>query len=95
MLKFLDFEILVLLVVLYNLYQVEAENVFLKTFKNLHKDPGPKGSPRARVETKWIEQKLDHFNEMDNRTWQMVRKGIKNENSFKLQKEDKTVFNKF
>lgn len=80
MLKFLGFEILVLLVVLYNLYQVEAENVFLKTFKNLHKDPGPKGSPRARVETKWIEQKLDHFNEMDNRTWQMVRKGIEREN---------------
>lgn len=91
MLKFQGFEILVLLVVLYNLYQVEAENVFLKTFKNLHKDPGPKGSPRARVETKWIEQKLDHFNEMDNRTWQMVRKGIKKENSFKkLQKENKT-----
>lgn len=77
MLKFLGIEILVLFIVLSNFYKAEAEHVFLRNFKNLHKDPGPKGFTRARVETKWIEQKLDHFNEMDNRTWQMVRKGSK------------------
>lgn len=57
----------------YKLNEVHAENVFTTAFTNLHKDPGPQETTRAHIETNWIEQKLDHFDEKENRTWQMVR----------------------
>ena len=53
--------------------QIKGDTVFFKALRNLHKDPGPHGFTRANVETKWIEQKLDHFDMKENRTWQMVR----------------------
>ncbi|XP_013105186.2 putative serine protease K12H4.7 [Stomoxys calcitrans] len=46
-------------------------NIFSRTFQELHEDPGPQASARAWVQTKWIDQKLDHFNESELRTWQM------------------------
>lgn len=39
---------------------------------NLHREPFYTSVKRSsRVETKWIEQKLDNFNPNDTRTWQM------------------------
>lgn len=39
---------------------------------NLHSEPFYTAHKRSsRVETKWIEQKLDNFNTSDARTWQM------------------------
>ncbi|XP_075144690.1 putative serine protease F56F10.1 [Haematobia irritans] len=46
-------------------------NIFSRTFQNLHEDPGPQTSTRTWVQTKWIDQKLDHFNDTEIRTWQM------------------------
>lgn len=55
------------------LTQVNA-NVFQQTFRQLHQEPPlPANQNRADVvQTLWIEQKLDHFNDADTRNWQMV-----------------------
>jgi len=47
-----------------------------RIFKRLHEEPPlPTTQNRAdEVQTLWIEQKLDHFNESETRTWQMVFK---------------------
>lgn len=50
---------------------------FRKTFNRLHQEPPPPPiSPSlgriARVETKTITQKLDHYDKNNNKTWQMV-----------------------
>lgn len=53
--------------------EIKDEPIFVKTLRNLHR--GPPELPvtkRANIVTEWIEQKLDHFNEEDTRTWQMV-----------------------
>ena len=46
----------------------------LKSF-NVNREPPvdktAKINPLEIVETKWIEQRLDHFNPQDRRTWQM------------------------
>jgi len=49
-------------------------NVFQQTFKQLHQEPPlPTNQNRADVvQTLWIEQKLDHFNDADKRSWKMV-----------------------
>ena len=56
--------------------QEETKNVpaFVKSLKNLYRGP-PKMevNKRANVETKWITQKLDHFDETNQNTWEMVR----------------------
>ena len=51
-------------------------SAFLKIFNELHQDPLATQSPvkRANVQTLWIEQKLDHFDENETRTWKMVGK---------------------
>ncbi|XP_064550582.1 putative serine protease K12H4.7 [Drosophila montana] len=48
-------------------------NIFQRTFNQLHGEPPvPANQNRAdEVQTLWIEQKLDHFNESETRTWQM------------------------
>lgn len=49
-------------------------NIFQRTFKKLHEEP-PLLTSQSRadeVQTLWIEQKLDHFDEAETRTWQMV-----------------------
>ncbi|KAM8704255.1 hypothetical protein ACLKA7_008799 [Drosophila subpalustris] len=48
-------------------------NVFQQTFRQLHQEPPlPANQNRADVvQTLWIEQKLDHFNDSDTRNWQM------------------------
>ncbi|EDW14838.2 LOW QUALITY PROTEIN: uncharacterized protein Dmoj_GI23098 [Drosophila mojavensis] len=48
-------------------------NIFERTFKKLHEEPYvPTNQNRAdEVQTLWIEQKLDHFNDSETRTWQM------------------------
>ncbi|XP_063697854.1 thymus-specific serine protease-like [Culicoides brevitarsis] len=50
-----------------------ALNGFSTNFRtNLHREPFYQSPVRSNaVETKWIEQKLDNFNESDSRTWQM------------------------
>lgn len=50
------------------------ESIFGHTFKQLHSQP-PVSANQNRadeVQTLWIEQKLDHFNVAETRTWQMV-----------------------
>ncbi|XP_030374872.1 putative serine protease K12H4.7 [Scaptodrosophila lebanonensis] len=49
------------------------DSIFKRTFQKLHEEP-PLPLKQARddtVETLWIEQKLDHFDENEIRTWQM------------------------
>ncbi|XP_030239775.1 putative serine protease K12H4.7 [Drosophila navojoa] len=48
-------------------------NIFERTFKKLHREPfDPINQNRDdTVQTLWIEQKLDHFDESETRTWQM------------------------
>ncbi|XP_030556353.1 putative serine protease K12H4.7 [Drosophila novamexicana] len=48
-------------------------NIFQRTFNKLHGEPPvPANQNRAdEVQTLWIEQKLDHFDESETRTWQM------------------------
>lgn len=49
-------------------------NIFQRTFQKLHEEP-PLLTSQSRadeVQTLWIEQKLDHFDEGETRTWQMV-----------------------
>ncbi|EDV98621.1 GH22290 [Drosophila grimshawi] len=50
-----------------------GDNIFQRTFKQLHGEPPlPANQNRADVvQTLWIEQKLDHFDESETRTWQM------------------------
>ncbi|XP_058979210.1 putative serine protease K12H4.7 isoform X1 [Musca domestica] len=51
-----------------------AENdpqAFLNIFNARHKEPGPQAKARANVVTSYIEQKLDHFDDKETRTWQM------------------------
>lgn len=50
----------------------EEGEAFVNIFNRLHKDPGPEVKARANVVTDYIEQKLDHFDESETRTWQMV-----------------------
>lgn len=53
-----------------------AENdpqAFLNIFNARHKEPGPQAKARVNVVTSYIEQKLDHFDDKETRTWQMVR----------------------
>ncbi|XP_034117630.1 putative serine protease K12H4.7 [Drosophila nasuta] len=52
--------------------QVNA-NIFQQTFKQLHQEPPvPANQNRAdEVQTLWIEQQLDHFDDAETRTWQM------------------------
>lgn len=52
---------------------VSSSNVFSRTFNELHDDPGPQTASRVWVPTKWIDQRLDHFDDDETRTWQMVR----------------------
>ncbi|XP_037942623.1 uncharacterized protein LOC119675488 [Teleopsis dalmanni] len=50
----------------------QEETIFERNFKRLHHEPEPPvAKSRANVETKWIVQKLDQFNEEDDRTWEM------------------------
>ncbi|XP_013105194.2 putative serine protease K12H4.7 [Stomoxys calcitrans] len=49
----------------------EKATAFVTIFNKLHKEPGPEIKARANVETLHIEQKLDHFDENETRTWQM------------------------
>ncbi|XP_036332846.1 putative serine protease K12H4.7 [Rhagoletis pomonella] len=52
----------------------DNENIFQRTFNQLHQEPPPPepaSQNRASVEYLWIEQKLDNFNETETRTWQM------------------------
>uniref|UniRef100_A0A1L8EGF3 Putative serine protease n=1 Tax=Haematobia irritans TaxID=7368 RepID=A0A1L8EGF3_HAEIR len=44
---------------------------FQNIFNRLHKEPGPEIKARANVVTLTIEQKLDHFDENETRTWNM------------------------
>lgn len=74
--KFLSFKEFVLVITLI-VGLATASNVFSRTFNELHEDPGPQTAGRIWVPTKWIEQKLDHFNASETRTWQMVR-GLRN-----------------
>ncbi|EDW83811.1 uncharacterized protein Dwil_GK13807 [Drosophila willistoni] len=55
------------------LAQAKGDSIFQHTFKKLHSEPPvPVNQQRVdQVETLWIEQKLDHFNDEDTRTWQM------------------------
>ncbi|KAL5290289.1 hypothetical protein ACFFRR_009935 [Megaselia abdita] len=59
---------------------------FRKTFNRLHQEPPPPPvSPglgrAAKVETKWITQKLDHYDKNNDKTWQM--RYLSNEEHFK------------
>lgn len=49
-------------------------SIFERTFKRIHEEPPlPTTQNRADVvQTLWIEQKLDHFDPAETRTWQMV-----------------------
>ena len=52
----------------------ETVNAFEHSFNMLHKEPPPPESKsRANVQTLWIEQKLNHFDNSETKTWQMVR----------------------
>ena len=52
--------------------EVIRTSIFNKIFALLHKEPTPPlPKTRAIINTKWIEQKLDHFNGSDTRTWNM------------------------
>ncbi|XP_054747578.1 putative serine protease K12H4.7 [Anastrepha obliqua] len=47
-------------------------NLLLQSLKYLHREPPmEQASTRASVETKWIEQKLDNFDDNNNGTWNM------------------------
>ncbi|XP_017085009.2 putative serine protease K12H4.7 [Drosophila eugracilis] len=48
-------------------------SIFERTFKRIHEEPPlPSNQNRADVvQTLWIEQKLDHFDSAETRTWQM------------------------
>lgn len=65
-----------LLALLLTLCQSQANgNIFQRTFQQLHEEP-PMLTAQSRadaVQTLWIEQKLDHFDETETRTWQMVK----------------------
>ena len=55
--------------------QEETKNVpaFVKSLKKLYRGPPEEQlTRRANVETKWITQKLDHFDDTNQKTWQMV-----------------------
>ncbi|XP_046804332.1 putative serine protease K12H4.7 isoform X2 [Lucilia cuprina] len=55
-----------------NANEDEEVPAFVKIFNELHKDPAPQQvNTRANVKTLWIEQKLDHFDANETRTWQM------------------------
>lgn len=68
-----------LLALLLTLCQSQANgNIFQRTFQQLHEEP-PMLTAQSRadvVQTLWIEQKLDHFDETETRTWQMVNSFI-------------------
>ncbi|XP_054726720.1 putative serine protease K12H4.7 [Anastrepha obliqua] len=72
----------VLLAVIALLNAVSTENelqskdatIFERTFKTLHGEPPPPepvSRNRANIQYLWIEQKLDHFNDTETRSWQM------------------------
>lgn len=51
--------------------------IFVRTFDNLFKGPPDVADTKIEgrkgpIETKWITQKLDHFDETNNQTWRMV-----------------------
>ncbi|XP_055921970.1 putative serine protease K12H4.7 [Eupeodes corollae] len=49
-----------------------SSSMYERTFNLLHQEPPPPPSTsRFDVATRWIEQKLDQFNESDARTWKM------------------------
>lgn len=54
----------------------ESKSHFYRTFNKLHQEPPPpEPSDTGRlldVNTEWITQKLDHFDETNDKTWQMV-----------------------
>uniref|UniRef100_A0A1L8EII6 Putative serine protease n=1 Tax=Haematobia irritans TaxID=7368 RepID=A0A1L8EII6_HAEIR len=48
------------------------EPVFVKSLKKLYQGPPvQEAETKAKVQTNWITQKLDHFNSSETRTWQM------------------------
>uniref|UniRef100_A0A1B0GB71 Prolylcarboxypeptidase n=1 Tax=Glossina morsitans morsitans TaxID=37546 RepID=A0A1B0GB71_GLOMM len=49
----------------------KADNIFRKSFTNLHKDPAPPAQTRGHVQVLSIKQRLDHFDENETRTWNM------------------------
>jgi len=58
--------------------QKPEANAFVKSLRELHR--GPPVEPlktRAKVEERWITQKLDNFDDSNNATWQDVRIGSK------------------
>jgi len=51
---------------------------FVKTIKDLHRGPPRQpSSNRANVETRWITQKLDNFDDSNTATWEDVSFNIK------------------
>lgn len=52
---------------------------FVRSLKDLQRGPPVQeldnSRAKARVSTKWITQKLDNFDDANNKTWEMVRGG--------------------
>lgn len=55
----------------------DTNSHFYRTFNKLHQEPPPpEPSISGRildVKTNWINQKLDHFDESNDKTWKMVK----------------------
>lgn len=69
--------VLVFAVVLAVVLADGSSSHFRRTFNRLHQEPPPPPvSPNlgraAKVETKFITQKLDHYDNNNDKTWQMV-----------------------
>ena len=66
-----------LLVVLAQATAEENVPVFASSLQDLYREPpAPPIRSRAVVATEWITQKLDHFDEAETRTWEMVGRNI-------------------
>lgn len=65
----------------------KADNIFRKSFTNLHKDPAPPAQTRGHVQILSIKQRLDHFDENETRTWNMVSRFLSDCSSFNTHKE--------
>lgn len=57
------------------------EPVFIRTLKKLQRGPPEQiVHNKADIKTEWITQKLDHFDESETKTWEMVRNKERNLN---------------